>query len=185
MTIVKGLIEQMNGSIEITSEVGVGSTFIITIPFEIAPTPEEVPKREQLQNPDIHGLNLMVAEDNDLNAEIAEILLKDAGADITLVKDGKQAVELFQTSEPGTFNAILMDIMMPVMDGLTATREIRAISRTDAKQIPIIAMTANAFEEDAKKCFAAGMNAHIPKPFQIEQVKKILAQYCKKDLEAK
>ena len=184
MTIVKGLIEQMNGSIEITSEVGVGSTFIITIPFEIAPTPEEVPVREQLQNPDIHGLNLMVAEDNDLNAEIAEILLKDAGADTTLVKDGKQAVELFQTSEPGTFDAILMDIMMPVMDGLTATREIRAITRTDAKQIPIIAMTANAFEEDAKKCFAAGMNAHIPKPFQIEQVKKILARYCKKDSEA-
>lgn len=181
MTIVKGLVEQMNGSIEITSEVGVGSSFVITIPFEIAPTPEEMPVKEQPQNADIHGLNLLVAEDNDLNAEIAEILLKDAGADITIVKDGKQALDLFQTSAPGTFDAILMDIMMPVMDGLTATREIRAITRTDAKQIPIIAMTANAFEEDAKKCFAAGMNAHIPKPFQIEKVKRTLAQYCQKD----
>ena len=181
MTIVKGLVEQMNGSIEITSEVGVGSSFIITIPFEIAPAPEEMPVKEQPQNADIHGLNLLVAEDNDLNAEIAEILLKDAGAEITIVKDGKQALDLFQTSAPGTFDAILMDIMMPVMDGLTATREIRAITRTDAKQIPIIAMTANAFEEDAKKCFAAGMNAHIPKPFQIEKVKRTLAQYCKKD----
>ena len=91
----------------------------------------------------------------------------------------KQAVEVFKESEPGTFDAILMDIMMPVMDGLTATREIRAIARTDAKQIPIIAMTANAFQEDAKKCLAAGMNAHIPKPFEIEGVERTLVRYCK------
>ncbi len=180
MTIAKGLLEQMNGSIEITSTVGAGSTFIITIPFEIAPPPKEMPIEETQQDADIEGLNLLVAEDNDLNAEIAEILLKDAGAEVTLVKNGKQAVELFQTSEPDCFDAILMDIMMPVMDGLTATRKIREITRTDAKQIPIIAMTANAFEEDAKKCFAAGMNAHIPKPFQIEKVKRTLVQYCKK-----
>ena len=183
MTIVKGLVEQMNGSIEIASEVGVGSTFIVTIPFEIAPAPEEMPVKEQIQNADIHGLNLLVAEDNDLNAEIAETLLTDAGAKVTIVKDGKQAVDLFRASEPDRFDAILMDIMMPVMDGLTATREIRAINRRDAKQIPIIAMTANAFEEDAKKCFAAGMNAHIPKPFQIEKVKRTLVQYCKRNPE--
>ncbi len=185
MTIVNGLVEQMNGSIEVTSEVGVGSTFIITIPFEIAPPPEELPVEEEPQDADIHGLNLLVAEDNEINAKIAELLLTDAGAKVTIVKDGKQALELFRTNEPGTFDAILMDIMMPVMDGLTATREIRAITRMDAKQIPIIAMTANAFEEDAKKSFAAGMNAHIPKPFDIEKVKRTLVQYCKKDLQDK
>ncbi len=183
MTIVNGLIEQMNGSIEVKSEVGVGSTFIITIPFEIAPPPEKLPIKEEPENADIHGFNLLVAEDNDLNAKIAEMLLTDAGAKVTLVKDGKQALEMFETNEPGTFDAILMDIMMPVMDGLTATREIRAITRTDAKQIPIIAMTANAFEEDAKKCLAAGMNAHIAKPFEIEKVKSAIVQYCRRDLE--
>lgn len=183
MTIVNGLIEQMNGTIEVKSEVGVGSTFIITIPFEIAPPPEKLPVKEEPENADIHGFNLLVAEDNDLNAKIAEMLLTDAGAKVTLVKDGKQALEMFETNEPGTFDAILMDIMMPVMDGLTATREIRAITRTDAKQIPIIAMTANAFEEDAKKCLAAGMNAHIAKPFEIEKVKSAIVQYCRRDLE--
>lgn len=183
MTIVNGLIEQMNGSIEVTSEVGVGSTFVITIPFEIAPPPEKLPVKEEPENADIHGFNLLVAEDNDLNAKIAEMLLTDAGAKVTLVKDGKQALDMFETNEPGTFDAILMDIMMPVMDGLTATREIRAITRTDAKQIPIIAMTANAFEEDAKKCLAAGMNAHIAKPFEIEKVKSAIVQYCRRDLE--
>ena len=179
MTIVKGLLEQMNGSIEVTSEVGVGSTFIITIPFEIAPPPEVMPQAELVQDTDIHGLRILVAEDNELNAEIAETLLTDAGAHVTCVEDGKQAVEVFKESEPGTFDAILMDVMMPVMDGLTATREIRAIARTDAKQIPIIAMTANAFEEDAKKCLAAGMNAHIPKPFEIESVERTIVRYCK------
>ena len=179
MTIVKGLLDQMNGSIEVTSEVGVGSTFVITIPFEIAPSPEVVPQTELAQDADIHGLRILVAEDNELNAEIAETLLTDAGAHVTCVEDGKQAVETFKASEPGTFDAIFMDIMMPVMDGLTATREIRAIARTDAKQIPIIAMTANAFQEDAKKCLAAGMNAHIPKPFEIESVERTLVRYCK------
>ena len=184
MAIVKGLLEQMNGTIEVTSKVGVGSTFIITIPFEIAPPPKEIPVEEQPQDIDIHGLHLLVAEDNELNAEIAETLLTDAGASVTMVKDGQQAVDKIKESKPGTFDAILMDIMMPVMDGLTATREIRAITRPDTKRIPIIAMTANAFQEDAQKCIAAGMNAHIAKPFQIEKVERTLVQYCKKDLQA-
>ena len=173
MAIVKGLIDQMGGTITVTSEKEVGSTFVITIPFEIAPTPEQTPKISA-EETDISGLHLMLVEDNELNAEIAEMLLTDQGAKVTMVSDGKQAVDLFAANPQGTFDAILMDIMMPVMDGLTATRTIRALERPDAKTIPIIAMTANAFKEDAEKCFAAGMNAHLAKPLDIELVKKTI-----------
>ena len=157
MTIVKGLIEQMHGNIEVTSEVGIGTTFVVEIPFEIAPPPEEFPVKEAAPSGDIRGLKLLLAEDNELNAEIAETLLTDAGAHVTIVKkNGKKAVDCFEAASPGTFDAILMDVMMPVMDGLAATRAIRAIPRADARQIPILAMTANAFEEDARQCLAAG-----------------------------
>lgn len=125
----------------------------------------------------IRGLNLLLAEDNDLNAEIAELLLTDAGAKVTIDGDGKQAVDRFTNDPPGTYDAILMDIMMPVMDGLTATETIRAMERPDARTIPIIAMTANAFEEDAKKCLAAGMNAHLAKPLDIEKVIATVARF--------
>ena len=112
----------------------------------------------------------MLVEDNELNAEVAEILLEDEGAIITMVNDGQQAVELFNNNPVGTFDAILMDIMMPVMDGLTATKAIRALNRADAGIIPIIAMTANAFAEDVQRCLDAGMNAHLAKPLDIEKV---------------
>ena len=182
MTIVKRLIEQMNGTIEITSQVGVGSTFVITIPFEIAPPPEEsLPQAptEEDEDGNIQGLRLLLAEDNELNAEIAETLLTDQGAKVTIVRDGQKAVNLFRSTAPGTFDAILMDIMMPEMDGLTATQTIRALDRPDAKTIPIIAMTANAFEEDAKKCLAAGMNAHLAKPLRIDIVSRTIVRYCR------
>ena len=176
MAIVKGLLNQMGGTISVTSEVGVGSTFVISIPFEIASAPSQ--KEEQLaaSEGDIQGLHLLLVEDNELNAEIAEILLTDHGAKITTVRDGKQAVDLFKTAPEGTFDAILMDIMMPVMDGFTATKTIRALERSDAKKIPIIAMTANAFKEDAQKCFAAGMNAHLSKPLEFEKVKRTIQE---------
>ena len=180
MTIVKGLIDQMHGTIEVTSEEGVGSKFVITIPFEIAPPPEQMPVKQPQEKASIQGLHLLLAEDNELNAEIAEMLLQDNGATVTVVTDGQQALDRFRESAPGTFDAILMDVMMPVMDGLAATRAIRAIPRADAKRIPIIAMTANAFEEDAKKCLAAGMNAHLAKPFQMEKVITTIAQHCKR-----
>ena len=181
MAIVKGLIEQMGGSISVTSEVGVGSEFIIDIPFEIAPAPEETTSDLSQQNNDISGLHLLLAEDNELNAEIAEVLLGDKGAEVTTVSDGRQALAMFETNPPGTFDAILMDMMMPVMDGITATKKIRALGRPDAKTIPIIAMTANAFYEDAESCIAAGMNAHLSKPLQIERVVSTISQYCNTD----
>lgn len=177
MAIVKRLIDAMEGTISITSEEGKGSNFVITIPFEIAPAEEEKPKEKG--HVDIAGLHLMLVEDNELNAEIAQMLLTDKGARVTVVGDGKQAVDLFKRKIPGTFDAILMDIMMPVMDGMTATRAIRSLARADAKTIPIIAMTANAFDEDAKKCIEAGMNAHLTKPIEIDHVIEVLGQYCR------
>ena len=179
MSIVKHLIEQMHGTIHVESQLGVGSTFVITIPFEIAPPPTELPAREPEAEESIHGRRLLLAEDNELNAEIAQMLLTDEGATVTLAKNGQEAVELFQSCAPGTYDAILMDIMMPVMDGLTATRTIRALERPDTKTIPIIAMTANAFDEDARKCLEAGMNIHLPKPLDIQKLVATIAKCCK------
>ena len=175
MSIVKGLLDRMGGRILITSKVGVGSTFEISIPFEIAPAPETPPETET-QEADIRGLHLLLAEDNALNAEIAVALLSAAGADVTAVQNGKQALERFADSAPGSFDAILMDVMMPVMDGLAATKAIRALDRLDAAAVPIIAMTANVFAEDAEKCFAAGMNAHLTKPLDIAVLKACICE---------
>ena len=177
MAIVKGLVERMNGSIEVSSTVGVGSVFVITLPFEIAePSGGEEFKESMAIWANIRGMHLLLAEDNDLNAEIAQMFLEDAGAVIDRVSDGQQAVNLFLEKPAGTFDAILMDVMMPVMDGLTAARRIRALDRSDAGTIPIIAMTANAFVEDAEKCLAAGMNAHLSKPMDINKVILTISQ---------
>ena len=176
MAIVKGLIEKMGGTIEVKSEEGIGSTFIIRIPFKLAPAPDTVKKTAAQM--DISGLNLLLVEDNELNAEIAETLLSDEGANLTVAGDGLQAVRMFQEKPEGYFDAILMDIMMPVMDGITATKTIRSLKHPDAETIPIIAMTANAFREDKEKCLAAGMNAHLAKPIKIENIKRILCEYC-------
>ena len=181
MSIVKRLIDHMGGTIDITSVEGSGSTFTITLPFDVAPVPTtaEEPVAKEPRN-SIRGLHLMLVEDNELNAEIAETLLGDEGAEVTPVHDGQQAVDLFQTSPLGTFDAILMDVMLPVMDGLTATRTIRALDRPDAKTVPIIAMTASAFEEDAQKCLAAGMNAHLSKPLEIQKLTAALVRHCRR-----
>lgn len=168
----------MNGTIEITSKEGAGTTFFITIPFEIAEEPVEIADENDTEEASIQNLKLLLVEDNELNAEIAETMLSDQGAKITVVSDELQAVNMFRDHEPGTFDAILMDIMMPVMDGLTATKTIRALDRADAKTIPVIAMTANAFKEDARKCLEAGMNAHLAKPINIVEVVSTIAQLC-------
>ena len=132
----------------------------------------------------IQGCRLMLVEDNELNAEIAQMLLEDNGAVVTLVEDGRQALNLFQEKPEGTFDAILMDVMMPVMNGLDATKAIRKLKRPDAKTIPVIAMTANAFEEDVRKCLDAGMNAHLAKPLDMEQVKQTIWEQIKRQHEA-
>ena len=183
MAIVKSLVDQMKGNIEVRSEEGVGSEFTITLPFQIAEKqeiPETLPEKEaeEMCQKDISGCHLLLVEDNELNVEIAEILLKDQGAEVTSVMDGQQAVERFASESPGTFDVILMDMMMPVMDGLTATRTIRAMHREDAKTIPIIAMTANAYDEDMKQCLEAGMNAHLSKPLQMKLVVATIGKYC-------
>ena len=168
----------MNGTIEVSSREGVGSIFVITLPFELAEE-SEVKKSEELPiDGTIDGLSLLLAEDNELNAEIAELQLKEAGADVTIVRDGQQAVDLFIEKPEGTFDAILMDIMMPVMDGLSATRVIRVLDREDAKTIPIIAMTANAFAEDARRSMEAGMNAHLAKPLDMKKVILTIQKCC-------
>lgn len=179
MSIVKKIIDRMNGTIVVTSKEGEGSTFVITLPFEIAEKPEEIPA-EMDGEVNIAGLHLLLAEDNELNAEIARTLLEDEGAITTIVNDGQQAVDIFSRNKPGTFDAILMDIMMPEMDGLSATKAIRALDREDAGTIPIIAMTANAFDEDEKKCMEAGMNAHLVKPLDIQKMREAVCRYLNK-----
>lgn len=180
MAIVKNLIKQMNGTIEIKSKKGTGTTFIIMLPFEIAQKPKNVVKNKESEAANIKGLNLLLVEDNELNAEIAETILQDHGAKVTIATDGLQAIKIFEEYKPGSFDAILMDVMMPNMNGLTATKKIRNLERPDAKTIPIIAMTANAFKEDAEKCIEAGMNAHLAKPLHIKEVISTIAKFCKK-----
>ena len=175
MPIVKEIVERIGGSVSVESKLGEGSCFTVLLPFKLDRSEPSAAAEDGL-TADISGLSLLLAEDNELNAEIAQTLLEDAGAKITLVTDGKQAADRFGGSPAGTFDAILMDIMMPVMDGLEATRTIRAMERADAKTIPIIAMTANVFKDDVEQCLAVGMNAHLAKPLDIQKVKKVIRE---------
>lgn len=174
MAIVKKLVEKMGGNIAVESEVGKGTTFRVTIPFEIA-SKEDFVSIEAKNCADLNGLNLLVVEDNDINLEIAEAILVDLGATVTTAKNGQEAVDEFLSCAPGTYDGILMDLMMPVMDGYEATAQIRTSFRAEGATIPIIAMTANAFEEDVQKCREAGMNAHISKPIDIQALLKALS----------
>lgn len=174
MPIVKQLIELMGGSIEISSELGEGSTFVISIPFDPAPAPRET--EQAASGSTLQGRRLLLVEDNDLNAEIAATILEGDGAYVSIVGDGAQAVEAFAANPAGTFDAILMDVAMPKMDGLAATRAIRALDRSDAASIPIIAMTGNAFQEDVRECLEAGMNAHIAKPIDAAKAERVITK---------
>ena len=186
LSIVKRFTEMMGGSVKVESVFGEGSTFSVRIPFSTvegaraiawegnqAASHRAAPRMEY----DFHGKRILLAEDNELNREIAvELLGTETGAEIVEAEDGQQAVELFRQSAPGHFDLILMDIQMPRMDGYAATRAIRALDRPDAGTIPILAMTANAFAEDAEKCRQAGMDAHISKPLEIATVYATLSE---------
>lgn len=176
MAIVKTLVDKMNGTIEIESTEGEGSTFVVTIPFEIAGTPMVENKEAEDSEASIQNLRILLVEDNELNMEIAEFLLEDSGAVVTKAFDGKQAVDIFAENPAGTFDVILMDVMMPVMNGIEAAKAIRLIDRTDAQLIPIIAMTANAFDEDKQATKNAGMNAHLSKPLDSKEVLRVISQ---------
>ena len=174
MPITKKLVEKMGGTVTFESEKGVGTTFVIRVPFKIDPDADKREEQTDASEKSIKGLHILLAEDNELNMEITEFVLQNEGADLTKAWDGQEAVELFRNSEPGEFDVILMDIMMPVMDGYEAAKMIRSLDREDAKEIPIIAMTANAFTEDRIKAKAAGMDEHVAKPVDVELLIKVI-----------
>lgn len=177
MPIVKSLIDMMGGTIEISSELGVGSTFDVQIPLDIDRNPQaRIKLVEATPSCSLAGMSVLLAEDNDLNAEIAQALLESEDVVTTRAANGNEAVDLYLSRPAGSFDAILMDIMMPGMDGYEATRVIRLSGKPDAADIPIIALTANTFAEDAKAAHDAGMNAHLSKPLDFNKLKNILAR---------
>ena len=180
LSIAKKLVEYMHGNIQLESEKGVGTTVYIQIPFKLGRSIENKTKFTELVS--LEGLCVLVAEDNDLNMEIVEYMLERNGIQVVCAKDGQEVIDLFEKSEVNEFDFILMDIMMPKLNGLDATRKIRALKRLDAKTIPIIAMSANAFVEDIMNSKLAGMNMHLAKP--LDEIKLIEAlKQCKKDEE--
>ena len=174
MPISKKLIEKMGGTITFESAEGIGTTFVIRVPFKIDLDVDIHEEQADVSEKSIKGLHILLAEDNELNMEIAEFMFQNEGTEVTKAWNGQEAVELFEKSRPGEFDVILMDIMMPVMNGYEATKMIRSLDREDAKVIPIIAMTANAFAEDRLRAKEAGMNEHIAKPVDAKLLVKII-----------
>ena len=178
MAIVKELLERMGGTIQIDSVENQGTTIHVVIPFEIAEESAAVQEMSELPKENLSGRRILLVEDNELNREIAAFLLKDEGISVTEAEDGQQAVECFLKMPEGYYDAVLMDIMMPVMDGYQATREIRGSGKKDAEMIPIIAMTANAFAEDKRKTMEAGMDAHLSKPINVPELMDTIRKFC-------
>lgn len=176
LAIAQKLAERMGGNIRLDSKPGVGTTAIITLPFKIGKQTDEIGYKENRGKVSIQGLRALLVEDNDINMEIAKTLLEQNGLEVTCASDGQEAVEIFEHSAPGYFGVVYMDIMMPRMDGLDATRTIRAMKRRDAREVAIIAMSANAFSEDVIGCRLAGMNMHLAKPLDEKKMIDALQQ---------
>jgi CheY-like chemotaxis protein len=166
LSIVRSIVDLMSGRIECDSELGRGTTFDVYLPIEPADVgrPDNGASYAGASGA-ISGMHILLCEDNQLNAEIAETILRERGeAVVDHARDGEEGLRMFVGSRPGAYDAVLMDLRMPVMDGLEATRAIRALDRPDAKTVPIVAMTADAFAEDVERCLDAGMNDHVAKP---------------------
>ena len=181
MPITKKLVEKMGGTISFESKEGTGTTFVIRIPFQIDADMKDRNETEEKTETSIQGLHVLLTEDNELNMEIAEFVLQNEGAVVTKAWNGQKAVDIFRKSRPGEFDAILMDIMMPVMNGYEAAKMIRSLDREDAKVIPIIAMTANVFTEDKMRAKEAGMDEHIAKPVDGKLLVKVINELVKRD----
>ena len=175
MSTVKRLVDQMTGTIEVDSQPGKGSVFRIILPLQVDAL-QSIQSADTVQNTqsNIDGMRVLLVEDNEINCEIVEFMLEEAGASVLTANDGKAAVEAFAASEPGAFDCVLMDLMMPVMSGYEATRVIRSMDRPDAKDVPIIALSANAFEEDVAMAKDAGMNEHLAKPIDIKKMFRVM-----------
>ena len=177
MAITKKLVDLMQGTITVESEQGVGSRFVIEISFDLVSNYYKQPKTVQQSDIDLKGWKILLVEDNEINMEIAKIMLEDEYIDVTTAENGQLAVNIFNNSPQNMFDAILMDIRMPVMGGLSATKTIRALPRRDAATVPIIAMTANAYAEDIRRTRKAGMTAHLTKPIRQNELYETLRNF--------
>ena len=177
LALVKEIVEKMKGTIHVESELHKGTKFVLTLEYEYRVINDvEETKQNDIDFTKLSNKNILLVDDHPLNLKIAEALLTKIGINVTQAEDGKRAFELFKASKEGKYDAIIMDIRMPIMDGLEATKKIRALKRIDAKSVPIIAMTANAFDEDIKESKDAGMNAHLTKPVDPEILYETLAK---------
>ena len=179
LAIAKQLTEMMNGKIEVKSVVNVGTTFTITIPFDLHVSYEEEERKEEVTGTELAGKKVLLVEDNEINMEIAQFYLEEAGAKVEKAWNGQEAVALFSQEPAGSFDAILMDVMMPVMDGMEATQRIRNLKREDAASIPIIAMTAQTTADIRETCRKAGMDDYIAKPIREEELAKVIGKSWK------
>lgn len=179
MPIVKNLVDRMGGTISINSRINMGTTVEVVLPFKKAKRSDLPPKMNAEEKHDLTGIRALLVEDNELNMEIAHCMLEDENVIVTEAYNGEEAVQLFENNPAGTYDIVLMDIMMPVMDGLTAARNIRESDKEDAATIPIFAMTANTFSEDVEASKRAGMNEHIAKPIEMKKLMSKIVQYCR------
>lgn len=177
LAIVRSLVELMGGTLTFTSKKGEGTTFKVVLPFGVSQKPQQAQGEQETDTVSLKGMKVLVVEDNALNMKIEEFMLEREGAVITKAFNGQEAVNIFADSEPGTFDIILMDIMMPVMDGLTATRTIRALHHDDASTIPIIALSANAFAEDKEESKKAGFTGHLAKPLEAQKLFAVMRKF--------